>query len=101
VTHGKIVNIRKKIILTAYNLLPAPLEVQIQEPRSKIVNIKNVYLLRYSLVFFSPKKKKKKRTKKIYYLSPTCVEYGPQLRALPEEGAFHRLAFGNAIGLRT
>ncbi len=59
-THGKIVNIRYKIILTACNLLPGPLEAQIQEPHGKIVNIKNAYLLLYSLVFFSPKKEGKK-----------------------------------------
>jgi hypothetical protein len=57
VTHGKIVNIRLKKKLTACNLLPGPLEAQIQEPHGKIVNIKNVYLLLYSLVFFFPKKR--------------------------------------------
>jgi len=51
-------------------LLPGPLEAQIQEPHGKIENIKNVYLLLYSLVVFSPKKEIKKKKKIILLLRP-------------------------------
>ncbi len=93
VTHGKIVNIRKKIILTAYNLLPGPLEVQIQEPRSKIVNIKNVYLLLYSLVFFSPKKEKKKKDKKNLLLKPHLCRVWPTVKGITRRRGLPQTCF--------
>jgi len=63
-------------------LLPGPLEAQIQEPHGKIENIKNVYLLLYSLVVFSPKKEIKKKKKIILLLRPHLCRVWPAVEGI-------------------
>jgi hypothetical protein len=63
-------------------LLPGPLEAQIQEPHGKIENIKNVYLLLYSLVVFSPKKEIKKKKKIILLLRPHLCRVWPTVEGI-------------------